>query len=125
MKRNRNSATPPMGGRVWHKNSEDDALIEYLLGELSDQERDRVEDKYFADSAFHERLLVLEEELTDSYVRGALSPEQRRHFEEWFLRTPERKQGLEFARALAGYTPAARISATETRSFWHPCLSFF
>jgi anti-sigma factor RsiW len=87
---------------VWQKNSDDDALIKYLLGELSDQGRDQIEDKYFADDAFHERLLVLEEELTDSYVREELSPEQRQHFEKWFLRSPERVERLAFARALAG-----------------------
>jgi len=81
------------------KCTEDYALINYLLGELSETERDRIEDGYFADDGLHERLLALEDELTDCYVRGELSPKQRQHFEEWFLRSPERKERLKFTRA--------------------------
>src|SRR5258708_22304820 len=124
MKRNRNSATQSLGDRVWQKSGGDDALIKYLLGELPDQERDRVEDKYFADDAFHERLLILEEELTDSYVRGELSPEQRKHFEQWFLRSPERLERLEFSRAVVQYASRAAVPAAEPSSWWHSVLSF-
>lgn len=81
----------------------DELLVRYHLGELSPGERDAVEDRYFADNAFHERVLAAEEELIDSYVRGELSNKQRKHFESWFLRTDDRLKKLEFAKALARY----------------------
>jgi hypothetical protein len=81
----------------------DELLVRYHLGELSPRERDAVEDRYFADNAYHERVLAAEEELIDSYVRGELSNKQRKHFESWFLQTDDRLKKLEFAKALAGY----------------------
>jgi hypothetical protein len=84
----------------------DELLVRYHLGELSPVERDAVEDRYFADDAFHEQVLAAEEELIDSYVRGELSTEQRKHFESWFLQADDRRQKLEFAKALAKYRPA-------------------
>jgi anti-sigma factor RsiW len=84
----------------------DSLLVRYHLGELSPGERDAVEDRYFADDAFHEQVLAAEEELIDSYVRGELSAEQSKHFESWFLQADDRRERLEFAKALAGYTSA-------------------
>ena len=86
---------------MWHEFDSDKALIQYLLGELSPEERDAIEDRYFVDDALHEQLVALEEELIDSYVAGDLSAEQRAHFEEWFLRSAERGEKLKFARALS------------------------
>ena len=79
----------------------DELLVRYHLGELSPEERDAVEARYFADDAFHEQVLAAEEELIDSYLRGELSTNQRAHFEGWFLRIGDRLEKLEFARALA------------------------
>jgi anti-sigma factor RsiW len=124
MKRNRNSATQSLGNRVWQKGGDDDGLIKYLLGELSEQERDRIEDKYFADDALHERLLALEEDLTDAYVCGQLSSEQNQHFEKWFLRSPERLERLEFSRALVQYASHAAIPTAEQPALWQSILSF-
>jgi hypothetical protein len=84
----------------------DELLIRYHLGELSPDERDAVEARYFADDLFHEQVLAVEEELIDSYLRGELSTGQRTHFEGWFLQIGERREKLEFARALAGYKRA-------------------
>jgi hypothetical protein len=84
----------------------DELLARYHLGELSPGERDAVEDRYFADVAFHERVMAAEEELIDSYVRGELSTEQRKHFESWFLKSDDRREKLKFAKTLSRYRPA-------------------
>jgi hypothetical protein len=78
----------------------DKPLIRYLLGELSSREQDEFEDRYFADSALHEQLLAVEDELIDAYVRGDLSAQRLDHFEYWFLRSAERREKLKFAKAL-------------------------
>ena len=76
----------------------DELLFRYHLGELSPVERDAVEDRYFADDAFHEQVLAADEELIDSYVRGELSTEQNEHFEDWFLQADDRRQKLDIIR---------------------------
>ena len=47
-----------------------DLMVRYLLGDLSDQERERLEQIYFADDDAFAQLSALEDELVDDYVRG-------------------------------------------------------
>jgi len=81
----------------------DELLVRYHLGELSPEERDAVEGRFFVDDEFHEQVLAAEEDLIDSYVHNELSAEQRKHFEDWFLPVDDRREKLEFAKALARY----------------------
>jgi hypothetical protein len=75
-------------------------LFQYLLGELEGEELDKVEEQYVADEELHQHLLDLEEVLIDSYLRNELSASQRENFERSFLRSPKRKEQLEFAKTL-------------------------
>jgi len=92
----------------------DRSMIRYLLGQLPDAERDELEDRYFSDDEVHEQLLAVEEELIDAYVHEALTPEDKACFESRFLTSPERRQKIEFARALAA---ANRRPRWEWRAF--------
>jgi hypothetical protein len=76
---------------------DEEVLARYLLGQMSDEERDQLDERYFGDRDFIEQLLVVEDELIDSYVRGELSPSDRRDFENHFLRSPERQQRVALA----------------------------
>lgn len=95
----------------------DELLVRYHLGELSQEERDAVEDRLFADDEFHEQVLAAEEELIDSYLRDELTPGQREHFEKWFLPVDDRRERLEFARALRldllRFHPGDRLAESE------------
>ncbi len=73
----------------------------YLLGDLTDAEREALEREYFADPGFFERLVQAENELMDSYARGLLTPDTRARFERHYLAHPARRGRAEFARALA------------------------
>ena len=91
----------------------DDALLlKYLLGNLSEQEQVKVEDRAFSDADYLASLEGAEADLIDGYVRGELSPAERRDFERRFLVSPQRRSKVEFARALA------RVIAESTAS--HP-----
>lgn len=98
----------------------------YLLGQLSDEERRRVEEWLLTGQDSLEELLVGEEELIEQYLDGSLDGPQRRQFHEHFLSTPERRQNLKFARALrkhvGGGPPAEplvdRLDAPERRAWW-------
>ena len=75
-------------------------LARYLLGELSAEDRQRLEKEYLADDEVWETLTAVENDLIDSYVRGDLSEEQRRQFEQHFLDSPEKQERLEMAKLL-------------------------
>src|SRR5436305_13874038 len=76
----------------------------YLLNDLSAEERTRLEDDYFVDAIRFEELVGIENDLIDSYVRGALSDSERWHFEEHYADRPERRARIDFAKALAHAT---------------------
>ncbi len=60
----------------------DDALLaRYLLGTCSEDEKARVEDRFFADEATFERLCCLEDALIEERLDGRLSPDDRTSFD--------------------------------------------
>jgi hypothetical protein len=54
-------------------------LVRYLLGQLSEEERHKLEEEYLGNETLHEELLAVETELMDAHSRGDLSLEEQRH----------------------------------------------
>lgn len=112
----------------------DEKMVRYLLGELSAEERQDVEEHYFQDDQLFEEFLTVEGELIDGYVQGELPVEVREKFEAQFLSTPAGRRKVELSRALMGamLEEPVRVRATqaeaetkaeaETRSPWWPSL---
>jgi hypothetical protein len=102
----------------------EESLIGYLLGQLSEEEQTRVEEKYFEDEDWFEQLEVVEGELIDSYVRQKLSEADRRAFETCFLHSPERRHRVAFAQALQQFvekkseSKAPQENRYGGQSFW-------
>jgi hypothetical protein len=93
-------------------NVEDDkTMIRYLLGELSDEDQCAVEQRFFCDEEYHERLRQVETDLIDRYGRGELDSPERALFERCFLISPERRQRARLARALAVVTDEHHAAA--------------
>jgi hypothetical protein len=76
-------------------------LVKYLLGRLTEEEQVQVEDRAFANRDYMHALNAAEADLIDAYVRGDLPQTDRRAFEDRFLASPQRRQKVEFAQALA------------------------
>ncbi|HEU4712130.1 MAG TPA: zf-HC2 domain-containing protein [Pyrinomonadaceae bacterium] len=74
--------------------------MRYLLGLASPAEREHVESEYFHDADAFERMLAAEDDLIDAYARGELSDEERRRFEQRFLKSTQGKDRVQFSRAL-------------------------
>jgi hypothetical protein len=98
-------------------------LVGYLLGNLTEEEQVRVEDRAFSDREYLGALEGAETDLIDAYVRGELGQQDRRAFESRFLLSPSRRRKVEFAKAFAAVTaelvpapsPAPqRVSAWQT-----------
>src|SRR5216684_4936082 len=78
----------------------------YLLGQLSDGAGEEMERDLLANEEIFAELLIIEQELTDEYVNGGLTPDERANFERHYLATPERQEDLRFAQALNRYVKA-------------------
>ncbi|MEA2174854.1 MAG: hypothetical protein QOD00_2446 [Blastocatellia bacterium] len=108
----------------------DRVVVRYLLGELSDEEQVRLEEKYFGDDEFFEQVLVVEDELIDAYVGGELSARERELFEKRFSLSEKHHQRLAFARLLnKSQTPATAADRTGTPapepvSWWRSGFGF-
>lgn len=75
-------------------------LIRYLLEDLSEGERGRVEERYFASDDLYTKLLVTEDDLIDSYVQGEMAREDRERFERVYGADPRLRKKVEANREL-------------------------
>ena len=81
----------------------EERMREYLLGGLTSEEMEWVEEALLTDDSVFEELSALEDELIDQYIDNDLSGEDRAKFEQHFLVTPKRHEEVSFARALKRY----------------------
>lgn len=95
-----------------------DTLVRYLLGSLSDEETERLDELSVADDEFAERLQAVENELIDAYVAGELSADDRARFEAVYARSAEGRGRMAFAAALA-----ARTARRPARPWWYPAMA--
>ena len=87
----------------------DEALIRnYLLGELTEDEADALEERLVVDDELYDALLIGEDDLIDSYARGELAPQEAERFEArfsspgWRCRTETSKFLLDYKEEAAG-----------------------
>jgi anti-sigma-K factor RskA len=112
-------------------------LAKYLLGNLTEDEQVRVEDRAFADPDYQGALESAEADLIDAYVRGELGESDRRGFERRFLISASRRTKVEFAKAfakVAAESKPAESAAGRQRSgletlvsafrHWNPAFQF-
>jgi len=85
------------------QNDEEVLRREYLLGRLSDQAREQVEERLLGDDDFVEKLSTTEDGLIDDYVFGTLSGNDRKSFEKNFVINDERRRKMQFAQSLDVY----------------------
>lgn len=75
-------------------------MRQYLLGDMPQEDRARIEDRYFADADMFEEMVAAENDLIDSYIRGELKDPDRQKFELRYGKSPRQRARVEFARAL-------------------------
>lgn len=101
---------------------ENETLVRrFLLGELAEEERARVEDAFLVDEEAFEMLLAAEDELVDAYARGELRGRERERFERHFLSTPRGREKLLRTRSLLEVIrqePAAPPAETARAAWW-------
>jgi len=86
-------------------------LRKFLLGDLSEGEREAIERQCLAEqSLIFEQLVAIEDELRFDYLLGRLSPADHGRFEGRYLSTPEGRERLAFAQALLLAADAAPVT---------------
>lgn len=83
----------------WRRPS-DAQLKRYLLGTLDPADHASIEQRYLGDHGEFERLQLVEDELTDAYVRDELPEAERLLFERQYLATIHGRERVEAARVL-------------------------
>lgn len=97
-------------GKAQRENWGDD--VNYLLGRMTEAEREAVREKLLTDGSAFDRLREAENDLFDAYARNTLGVEERAAFERTLLRQPGAAAKLGLARSWA--PPAPRV----TRWWW-------
>jgi cell division protein FtsL len=107
-------------------------LRHYLLGELNEQEREALAEKYFIDEELFDELLEVENELFDQYARNKLSQTEKEQFASYIQSLPDGKFKLAAAQALSSASasektssPVSEVKAVESVSLWQSVQDLF
>lgn len=113
------------------EDNEDKMLIRrFLLGELDEGERQRVEERFMVDGGYRESVLTFEGELIEDYLEGSLSEHEGRRFAERFLSSPGQRRKVQVLRAVkkyaavevASHSPPAAEESPQRKPAWRQLL---
>lgn len=96
-------------------------LTRYLLGDLPQEESERLDELSIADGDFCYRLNAAEDDLVDSYVKGELDSKSMERFCTVYLSSPKRREKVRFAKTLAAVAER-QDSTAPPRSFTTPLV---
>lgn len=86
--------------------ADDEAVFRrYLLGQLTEGELDRIEQRLFSNEEDWEHVALVEDDLIDAYMRQELRGRDREQFETHFLASPRRRDRVAAARAFLTAVP--------------------
>ena len=96
----------------------DTLLRQFLLGQVDDRERQRIESMFVTGALSKERVIAAEQHLIDDYLDDSLTPADREQFLAQFGDTPAEQRKLRIARSIrdwatqsADMTPVANAAA--------------
>jgi hypothetical protein len=104
-------------------------IDKYLLGEMSESEREKFEDGFVSDDGLFYEIADRENDLVDRYARGEMPVDERVRFERSLDDNPARRQKIENAKILrefiADEKPATKtITIAERSGFFGRLFSF-
>jgi CHAT domain-containing protein/Tfp pilus assembly protein PilF len=91
----------------------------FLLGYLPPDEQERIEIQLLEDAELQEVIQAAEFDLIDDYIRGNLTAEEVRSFEQFFLNSPARRRKLATARLLLNSDVSEVIDLAQHSSSRH------
>lgn len=81
-------------------------LRQFLLGNVDEEVRERLESLFISDSVARERILAAEQDLIDDYLDGSLTSAEKQHFIQVYADTPEQKRKLRIATSIKDWAIA-------------------
>lgn len=106
--------------------SNDSVIRRFLLGDVDEEERERIERRFISDRETYEKIVVVEDELIEDYLEGSLTTADREKFLAQYGQTREEQRRLRIIQAIkqhAGARAKPTQIATKTRSKWPVVLS--
>lgn len=95
-------------------NEKEALLRRFLLDELDEGERQRIEKRFLSDGDFRESVLMAEDNLIDDYLEGGLTAEETRRFLTRYLTTPQQRRKLRIAKSIKQYVAGDVAAAPPT-----------
>ena len=90
-----------------------DALLrEFLLGNVNDEERERIESLFLTDSQTKERVLAAEQDLIEDYLENTLTTAEKEAFLSLYAQTDEQRRKLRITKSIKDW---ALTEAKETQ----------
>lgn len=98
----------------------------FLLGDVDEEERERIERRFISDPEAYKKIVVVEDELIEDYLEGSLTASDRDGFLAQYGHTPEERRRLRIIRAIKEHAVAeatAPQTATSINPKWPTFLS--
>jgi hypothetical protein len=97
------------------KETVSDALVRaFLLGNIDDDDRERIENLFLTDSQERERVLSAEQDLIEDYLEDNLTPEDKQKFIELYAQTSEQQQKLRIGKSINDWAIRATAALPQT-----------
>ena len=93
-----------------------DITRRYLLGQLTDDEEQKLEERLLIEDDFLREVELTKDELAQEYAGGELTTKERKWLQENFLASPEGKQRHEFAKTFDNYVKNHRAQRQKSKS---------
>lgn len=104
----------------------DAEIRRFLLGEVDEEERERIERRFISDPEAYKKIVVVEDELIEDYLEDSLTASDREKFLAQYGHTPKERRRLRIVNAIKEHAIAEALSsqtARSTKSKWPNFLS--
>lgn len=98
----------------------DELVARYLLGSLTGEETERLDELSISDDQFAGRLAAVENDLVDAYVRGELSGDAVARFKSHYLASSKRRDKVNFAEAFVAFSDKSPAVQSEDTTVTTP-----
>jgi hypothetical protein len=78
----------------------DTELRQFLLGNVDDKERQRIESLFITEALLRERVLAVEQDLIEDYLEDCLTSAQKERFLRHYANTPAQRQKLRITKSI-------------------------
>jgi len=104
-------------------NKDQTKVRDYLLGYLSEDEQEKIEERLMTDDEFFDELEISKNELIEEYRAGDLTADEAQRFGSGYLASAEGRSDYTFALALDSIEKPAPVP--KSANFFDPLISFF